>query len=72
MKCLLFFSDFLLSNEISRCTDNKSTTIFFIHALLLSYKPVKVYRNDMDHPVLCHFDTKLKKNNNDKQVSLNF
>ena len=41
----------LVLDEMSLYTENKSTTIFFIHALLLSYKLVKVYRNDMDHPV---------------------
>ena len=31
------------------------TITFFIHTLLLSHKPVKVYRNDMDHLVWCIF-----------------
>ena len=48
----VIFSDFFLSNEISGYTENKSTAIFFVHALFLSYKPVKVYRIDMDHPVI--------------------
>ena len=32
-------------------TENISTTIFFIRVLFLSYELVKVYRNNMDHPV---------------------
>ena len=51
MKCLLFFSDFLLSNEMSGYPENKSTIIFFIHILLLSYEPDKIRQNNMDHPV---------------------
>ena len=51
MKCLLLFSDFLLSNEMSTITENISTTIFFIRVLFLSYEPVKVSRIDVDHPV---------------------
>ena len=51
MKCLLFFSDFLLSNEMSLYMENISTTIFFVHVLFLSYEQFKVYRNNMDHPV---------------------
>ena len=47
----VIFSDFLLSNEKSGYTENISTIIFFIHILLLSYEPVKVYRIDMEHPV---------------------
>ena len=31
--------------------EHKSTIIFFVHALFLSYQPVKVYRIDMDHLV---------------------
>ena len=38
-------------DEMSLYTENKSTTIFFAHALFLSYQPVKVYRIDMDHLV---------------------
>ena len=45
-------SDFLLSNEMSGYTENNSTTIFIVHELLLSYKLFKVYRNNMDHPVI--------------------
>ena len=48
----VIFSDFLLSNEMSGYTENISTIIFFMHILLLSYEPVKVYRIDLDHPVL--------------------
>ena len=49
----VIFSVFLLSNEISGCTEHKSTRIFFVNALLLPYKPIKIYRIDidMDHPV---------------------
>ena len=41
----------MILNEISLCTERVPTPIFFVHISLLSYKPVKVYRNDMDHPV---------------------
>ena len=51
MKCLLFFSDFLLSNEMSGYPENKSTIIFFVSILLLSYEPDKIRQNNMDHPV---------------------
>ena len=47
----VIFSDFLVSNEMSRYTENNSTTIFIVHELFLSYKLFKVYRNNMDHPV---------------------
>ena len=47
----VIFSDFLLSNEMPWYTENISTTIFFIRVLFLSYELVKVYRNNMDHPV---------------------
>ena len=47
----VIFSDFLLSNEISGCTEHKSNLIFFVHALFLPYNPIKIYRIDMDHPV---------------------
>ena len=53
MKCLLFFSDFLLSNEMSGYPENKSTIIFFVSILLLSYEPDKIRQNNMDHPVHC-------------------
>ena len=48
----VIFSDFLLSNEMSGYMEHKSTIIFFVHALFLSYQPVKVYRIDMDHLVI--------------------
>ena len=48
----VIFSDFLVSNEMSGYTENNSTTIFIVHELFLSYKLFKVYRNNMDHPVL--------------------
>ena len=38
---------------MSLYTKYKSTTIFFVHALFLSYQPVKVYKNNMDNPVSC-------------------
>ena len=54
MKCLLFFSDFLLSNEMSGYPENKSTIIFFVSILLLSYEPDKIRQNNMDHLVGSH------------------
>ena len=47
----VIFSDFLLPNEMPWYTEHISTTIFFICVLFLSYQPVKVSRNNMDHPV---------------------
>ena len=58
MKCLLFFSDFLLSNEMSGYPENKSTIIFFVSILLLSYEPDKIRQNNMDHPVYSFSDMK--------------
>ena len=52
----VIFSDFLVSNEMSGYTENNSTTIFIVHELFLSYKLFKVYRNNMDHPVICLLD----------------
>ena len=48
----VIFSNFLVSNEMSGYTENNSTTIFIVHELFLSYKLFKVYRNNMDHPVM--------------------
>ena len=42
----------MLPNEMSGYQKNKSTSIFFGHALLLSCKPVKIRQNNMDHRVL--------------------
>ena len=47
----VIFSDLMLPNEMAGYTENKSTLIFIILILFLSYKSVKVYRNNMDHPV---------------------
>ena len=52
----------MILNEISLCTERVPTPIFFVHISLLSYKPVKVYRNDMDHPVFTRVTLKITKN----------
>ena len=48
----VIFSDLMLPNEMSGYTEGIYTLIVFMLLSFLSYEPVKVYRNNMDHPVL--------------------
>ena len=51
----VIFSDLMLPNEMSGYTEGIYTFIVSMLLLFLSYKPVKVYRNNMDHPVQCTY-----------------
>ena len=41
--------ELLVLDEMSLCTENIPTTIFFVHILFLSYEPDNIWMNNMDH-----------------------